>query len=277
MHARVKLAIITALSLAALTFGNGLVASASTAHHQTAAPRLSLKTSGYLTVGTDATYPPMESNSSGKIVGADVDLANALARAMGLKGAIMVNHVFDTIIPALLVRHQFDVIMSSMNDTPARRAEGLDFVDYMRASEAILVRSSSSIHAKSYAGLCGHSVSVERGTTEQDGLNAANKKCKKSIDIHVFGADTDAYQAFNSGHVDAYTGDLPVVANYVSLSHGRYRMAGKAFAAGENYGIGFPKAQHAMKTALKNALHKIMRSGKYRHLLQKWHVGGAAL
>jgi polar amino acid transport system substrate-binding protein len=271
------MAIITALSLAMLTLGNGLVASASTLRHQSAAQKLSLKTNGYLTVGTDATYPPMESNSNGKIVGADVDLANALARAMGLKGAIMVNHVFDTIIPAMLVRHQFDAIMSSMNDTPARRGEGVAFVDYMRASEAILVRSSSSIHTNSYAGLCGHSVAVERGTTEQDGLDAANKKCKKSIDIHVLGADTDAYQAFNSGHVDAYTGDLPVAANYVALSHGRYRLAGKAFAAGEDYGIGLPKAEHALKVALKNALRKIKQSGKYRHILQKWHVSGAAL
>lgn len=238
---------------------------------------LSLIHPGYLTVGSDTTYPPMEStdpNHPGRYVGADVDLAAALARAMGLKGATIVNNSFDSIIPALQ-RHKFDVIMSSMNDTPERR-KVIAFVDYMRSSEGIVVKKSSSIRGDSYAAVCGHSISVERGTTELDGLNAENKRCKSKITIKTFTADTDAFQAFASGHTEAYTGDLPVCALYVK-QRPVLRLAGKPFGAGEDYGIGLPKDAYSLKAALQRGLKKIRASGLYRQILNTWGVGGAGI
>jgi len=216
----------------------------------------------------------MESILNGNAVGADVDLGNALARVMGLKGAKFVSNDFNTIIPSMLIRHKFDVIMSSMNDNPERRKSVL-FVDYMRSSQAILVRSSSSIHGNSYAAVCGHSIAVESGTTELDGLNAQNKKC--SISIKVFTHDTDAYQAFNSRHTEAYTGDLPVVALYVKNSGGNFRMAGKPFAAGEDYGIAMPRNAFKLRNAISQALRKIRANGQYTRILKKWGVSGGSL
>jgi polar amino acid transport system substrate-binding protein len=243
------------------------------ARHVQAGSNLNLINAGFLTVGSDTTYPPMESFANGKYVGADVDLADALAHAMGLKGAKIVNNSFDTIIPALTIRHRFDVIMSSMNDTPERR-KTIMFVDYMKAAEAILVRTSSSIRGNSYAALCGHSVSVESSTTELDGLNAQKKKC--SISVKIFTKDTDAYQAFASRHTEAYTGDLPVVALYVKQGGGSIRMAGKAFAAGEFYGIGMAKNANNLRRAIRQALQKIRANGQYKSILHKWGVFGAA-
>jgi polar amino acid transport system substrate-binding protein len=218
----------------------------------------------------------MESVSkSGQYVGADIDLAEALARAMGLRGAVIVNNSFDTIQPALF-RHKFDVIMSSMSDTPARRQK-IAFVDYMRGDEAIVVRKSSGIHANSYAGMCGHSVSVESATTELDGLNAANAHCAKKINIKQFKFDTDAFQAFMSGHADAYTGDYVVAAQYVASHPAALRLAGKSFSAGGPYGIGLLKTNHALKAALTRALASIKASGKYMQILKKWNIAAAAL
>lgn len=237
---------------------------------------LKLVNAGYLTVGTDASYPPMESGTVGHYFGADIDLARALAKAMGLKGARIINNAFDTIIPAMAVRHKFDVIMSSMSDTPLRR-QTISFVDYMRANEGILVRSSSTVHANSYSGLCGMTVSVQSGTTELDGLHAANAKCAKKIGIKVFTQDTAAYQALVSRHADAYTSDLPVVALYVKDGHGAFRLAGKSFGAGGDYGIGLQKNNPGLKVALTRAVSKIRANGQYRRILNKWGVNGASL
>lgn len=237
---------------------------------------LKLISPGYLTVGSDTTYPPMESadpNHPGQYVGADIDLAQALAKAMGLKGAKIKNNSFDTIIPALQ-RKNFDVIMSSMNDTP-ERAKVIAFVNYMRSSQAILVRKSSGIHADSYAQVCGKTVAVQSGTTELDGLLKANTgSCK--ITIKQFKADTDAFQAFNAGHADAYTGDLPVVALYAKEHSSKFVEAGKPFAAGEDYGIGLLKTNPGLKQALQSALDTIKTNGQYKQILDKWGVGGAA-
>jgi polar amino acid transport system substrate-binding protein len=190
---------------------------------------------------------------------------------------VIVTNTFDTLIPVMLTRHKFDVIMSSMNDRPDRRKLGVNFVDYMRASESILVKKSSSIHANNYAGLCGHIVSVERGTTEQDGITVANKKCKNKITAKLYAQDSDAYNAFAAGHADAYTSDYPVIAQYIRLHPGQYRTAGTAFGATEDYGIAIPKKNTALFTAVKRAYAKIRANGQYKKILKRWDVQGAAL
>jgi polar amino acid transport system substrate-binding protein len=273
-----KIALVATLGLVTLLSANS-VPGAQAAGHATRVPAAMLIKSGYLTVGSDTSYPPMESRDpeSLKFVGADVDLANALAHAMGLKGAIIVSNIFDTLIPVMLSRHKFDVIMSSMNDRADRRKLGVRFVDYLRASEAILVKKTSSVHANNYSGICGQSISVERGTTEQDGITAANKKCKSKINVKLFATDSDAYNAFASGHVNLYSSDYPVIVQYVHQHSGQYRTAGNAFGATEDYGIAIPKSNTALFNAVKRALAKIKANGQYKQILKKWNVQGAAL
>lgn len=244
------------------------------------AKSLGLISPGVFTVGSDTTYPPMEyknPNNPSQSVGADVALAGALGKAMGLSGAKIVSAPFDTIITSLKDK-RFDAVMSSMNHTPDR-AKQVDFVDYMTASVGILVPKSSSIHANNYKALCGKTVSVERGTTELDGLNAANKTCAPKIHILSFTADTDAFQALAAGHSDAYTGDYPVVRHYASDPRygGKYRAAGAAFATGENYGIAIRKGDTALRTAIEKALAKIRASGQYIKILKTWGVSDASL
>lgn len=281
MRPRIHVLLVIGLCGAALCGGLAgprALASAPKAQHTAAGAALQLIHPGYLTVGSDTTYPPMESsdpNHPGTYIGADIDLADALAKAMGLKGAKIVVNIFDTIIPALQ-RHKFDVIMSSMNDTPAR-SKVIAFVDYMRASEGIVVKKSSSIHTNSYSGICGHAISVQSGTVELDGLNAANKSCSSKITIKQFAKDTDAFQAFASGHTEAYTGDLPVAAYYIKQHPSALRLAGLPFGAGENYGIGLLKNSHGLKPAIRRALAKIRANGQYNRILNRWGVGGAGI
>src|SRR5689334_3439481 len=68
-----------------------------------------LKSKGELTLGTDPTYAPMESVASdGKTIeGADVDLANAFFKELGLKVHI-VKASFDGIIPGLKNSAKYD-------------------------------------------------------------------------------------------------------------------------------------------------------------------------
>lgn len=272
---------VSALFFASVAVGVDRAAAQSVRSGHALAPvRLSLVHPGVLSVGTDASYPPMESSNvhrPGTYVGADIDLAGALAKAAGIKSTRIVDTAFDSIIPALQ-RGNFDIIMSSMNDTPARRKQ-ITFIDYMRlrAAESILVPKSSSLHAGGYAGLCGHSVSVESGTVELDGLNAANKSCSSKIDIHSYSQDTAAFQALASGHVDAYTTDLPVALYYAKNYKQAIRFAGKSFGSGAYYGIGILKRAKALKATLAHALNVIRHNGVYLKILRHYGLGATAL
>jgi polar amino acid transport system substrate-binding protein len=266
------------LTLAMLTAGLSVSSAAASSAHKSSAAKLSLVNKGYLTFGTDATYPPMESinSNNNKFVGADIDLGTAIAKKLHLKAKFL-NITFAALIPDLTGRHPFDAIISSMNDTPSRRALGVSFVDYLKAVEAIVVLKSSNIHVNGYSKMCGLSISVEKGTTEADGLNAANAHCKNKIKISQTDTDTAAFQDFASRHVQAYTTDLPVAALYVSQSGGKYRLAGKPIKTGARYGIGMPKKQTALYNAVKGAFKSVRASGEYLRIMKKWGVAGGVI
>lgn len=82
---------------------------------------------GELRVGLEAGYGPFEMvDQNGDFSGFDVDLANEIAKAMGVN-LVIVNTPWDGIIDALL-SNAFDIIISSMSITPEREIR-VDFTD----------------------------------------------------------------------------------------------------------------------------------------------------
>lgn len=227
---------------------------------------------GYLTVGTDATGPPMESRRNGRYRGADIDLADALSRTLNLHGVKIVDRPFNTLIQALQHR-QFDVIISSMNDTAGRR-EIIYFVDYMRADEAIVVRKNSLIYATSYGWLCGRSVGVYEGSVEWEQLEAASARCHKPILIRA-STGNPFKQFFLTRQTEAYTADLTEAVLELK-GYPDLRLAGPPIESGENYGIGVAPSNQSLRQALVDAISRIMSTGEYERILDRWGVGNAA-
>lgn len=70
---------------------------------------------------TEASYPPFESmDANNKIVGFDVDLANALCKEIDAS-CTFTNQAFDSLIPSLKFR-RFDAVMAGMDITPERES-----------------------------------------------------------------------------------------------------------------------------------------------------------
>ena len=127
-------------------------------------------TAGTLSVATDASYAPMEyvEDGSTDIIGADVDLANALGQVMGLKADVQ-NAGFDAIIPGL-ASGKYDIGMSSFTDTKEREAT-VDFVTYFEAGTSFFGKKGGPA-PNDLAALCGLTVAVEKGTIQADDANA---------------------------------------------------------------------------------------------------------
>ncbi len=90
-----------------------------------------IKSSGKLIVGVNVPYTPNEfKDPSGKIIGFDVDLMNAIASTLGLTADYR-EADFAKIIPAIQ-GGTFNVGMSSFTDTKEREAS-VDFVTYFSA------------------------------------------------------------------------------------------------------------------------------------------------
>src|SRR5207247_6140368 len=137
----------------------------------------------------EATYAPNEfiGKNGHTVEGMDADLAQALAQVMGLKAKV-VNATFDSIIPGLAA-HKYDLGMSSFTDTKERE-KTVDFVTYFSAGTSFYVKAQGGPTINSLADLCGHTVAVEKGTTQADDSTAQGKKCKaagkKGVNVLVF-------------------------------------------------------------------------------------------
>jgi polar amino acid transport system substrate-binding protein len=237
-----------------------------------------IRNKGSLTVGSDATYAPMEFiASNGKtVIGVDADLAKALGTVMGLKLKV-VNATFATIIPGL-TSGKYDVGMSSFTDTKARQ-KVVDFVTYFSAGTSFYVKASGGPNITGLSSLCGKTVGVEKGTTEQADATAQSGKCTKNgkpaVKVSGFDTQAEANVAVASGRAQVGMADSPVAAYIVKQSHGQFKLAGKSYGTAP-YGIALPK-HNGMAKPMLAAVKYLMKQGTYKKILHKWGVQGGAI
>ena len=121
-----------------------------------------IKSSGKLIVGVNVPYTPNEfKDPSGKIIGFDVDLMNAIASTLGLTAEYR-EADFAKIIPSIQ-GGTFNVGMSSFTDTKERE-QTVDFVTYFSAGSLWAKPKGSTIDP---ANACGKKVAVQATTTQE--------------------------------------------------------------------------------------------------------------
>jgi len=231
-------------------------------------PPPNIKAAGKIVYCSDITYPPEEFYQGSTPAGSDIDIGTAVAKLMGVKASFK-NTTFDSIIAALKTK-KCDAIISGMNDTPKRRKQ-VDFVDYLKVGQSLMVKKGNPEHITTLASLSGKKVSVESGTTNRDFLAAQSSKLvkegKSGINIVTFPKDTDAAAALKAGRVDAYFGDSPVVVYYASKD--------KSFAVGGSpidpipIGIAIRKGD-PLKAATQQAINQLYANGTVKKIVAKW-------
>jgi polar amino acid transport system substrate-binding protein len=204
----------------------------------------------------------------------DPDMVKALAGVMGLKAQV-VNSTFEAIIPGLAAG-RYDVGASSFTDTKERE-KTVDFVTYLRVGEAFLSKANGGPKLNTLGELCGHTVSVEKGTTELEDAEKQNKKCKaagKPIKLLVFPGQNDANLALSSGRSEVDFADSPIIAYQVRKLGVQVRSSAPFGIAPE--GLALPKGNGMAKPMLE-ALKVLIANGTYMTILKKWEIQAAAI
>jgi len=234
-----------------------------------------IKSSGKLVVGVNIPYTPNEfKDPSGKIIGFDVDLMNAVASTLGLTADYR-EADFAKIIPSIQ-GGTFDVGMSSFTDTKERE-KSVDFVTYASAGILWAQRPDNPVDPKN---ACGKKVSVQATTTEEtDELPAKNKACtdagKPPIQIVPFDGQDAATNAVVLGQVDAMSADSPVTLYAIKQSNGKLTQAGEVADAAP---YGWPVAKGSpLAQSLQQALEHLIASGAYKQIAGNWGVEKAMI
>ncbi|WNI22494.1 ABC transporter substrate-binding protein [Streptomyces sp. ITFR-16] len=249
-----------------------------------------IKSKGVIKVGSDIAYPPVEfKDKSGKTVGIDPDLADALGKELGVEFQFE-NGTFDTLITGLRSK-RYDLAMSAMTDTKDRQegidpetkkkvGEGVDFIDYFTAGVSIYTKKGDDQGIKTWADLCGKKIAVQRNTVSHDLAKAESKKCTggKKIAIEAYDNDLEAQTRLRSGGADAGSSDFPVAAYAVKTSGGGkdFQIVGDQVEAAP-YGIAVAKGNDQLTKAVKAAMDAIIKSGEYEKIIAKWGVEAGAV
>jgi polar amino acid transport system substrate-binding protein len=200
----------------------------------------------------------------------------AIGSLMGLKVDVK-NVTFDSIIPGLAAG-KYDVGASSFTDTKERE-KTVDFVTYFTAGESFFTKASGGTTINGLSGLCGHTVAVEKGTTEESDATSQSAKCTKAgkpkVTVLSFPDQNGANLALASGRAQLGFADSPPAEYQVKKSNGEFKLVGASI---ENapYGLAVAKNSGLTKPILA-ALQELMKNGQYKSILTHWGIQAGAI
>ncbi|MFF5565305.1 ABC transporter substrate-binding protein [Streptomyces sp. NPDC012623] len=237
-------------------------------------PPENLASSGTLTYGTAASFPPFESQGTGgRLQGFDIDMIAALSASMGLKPKAL-DIDFDGLIPALSGKRT-DVINSAMYITPEREKQ-VDFVPYLVIGETLLTpKGNPKKISRVPEDLSGRTVAVTRGAIGETYMNAYNKELKQrgraEMKIMSLPNNQDAMLAVQSGRADAFDTSTPGAAATLAATKGTFTLAA-TFKNETKIGIAVRKGDTSTRTAITEALQRYVSSGAYAKLLATYEL-----
>jgi polar amino acid transport system substrate-binding protein len=238
-----------------------------------ASPTVTSPVKGSFKYCNDPTFPPMESKTtSGKPVGFDIDLANAIAKLWRVK-ASFVGTAFTGLLPALAA-HKCHVVLSGIFITPDRTAK-FPAVAYMRTHRALIVQSGNPKHIKGPNDLSGKNVAVQSGTKYEQYLKDLNDQFKAAgkaqMNLNSYPGDTDAIAQLLIGRADAVlTQDTE--AAYQKRQHPGKLAIGYLFPESDTFGIYYRKSDAKLGKALKASIVALKKNGTLKRLAAKWQI-----
>lgn len=255
-----------------------LVASATLAAQAQTLPERIAKTKT-IKIAVNAIYPPMEYKDpeSGKLIGFDVDLGNALAKELGVTLEWQ-EAAFEQLIPSLQTG-RVDMILSGLNDRPARR-ETMDFVDYLNSGVQFYTLASRSA-VNQPLDLCGKTVGTSRSTAFPAEIKTwSDANCvaagKPAITVEGTSDNAAARAQLKQERFEGGAQGSETVPYAMTLEPGVYKPLGAPFG-GAQQGIAFAKADTQLRDAVLVAFKKLIADGSYAAIVAKWKLQASAV
>ena len=243
--------------IAAAVFG--LVAGGASAHEEKS-----------VRIGTEGAYPPFNSiDPSGKLIGFDIDIANALCKAAHFKCEFVIQD-WDGMIPGLLAK-KYDAIIASMSITEERKKK-VDFTGKYYNTPAKFIAPKGKNYTITPEGLAGMSVAVQRATTHENFL----RDNFPGLDIRVYATQDEANADLVSGRVDlGHADSVALMEGFINTDAGKdFEFVGPDFNVpqwhGTGAGIAVRKGSDELRMALDKAIDQIRADGTYQKINAKY-------
>ncbi len=237
-----------------------------------------IKEAGVVRVALDVPYVPMEFRDpeTGELTGFDVELAKAMAEALGVKIEYQ-EGAFETLTPALQ-SERVDMIMSGFYDRPARR-EYFDFINYLAAGGQFFA-STSREDLKESKDFCGKTVSTIRATSYPEAMATFSTEVCVPAGLEPIKVveESDVPQMLinvKTGRVDGAMQGLESIPAYMATEPNTYKPVGEPVGSAL-MGMAFNKKDTVLRDAFVHALKAKIADGTYDKLIEKYQLGLSA-
>ena len=225
-----------------------------------------IRARGELTWGADEQggepYVFEDRARGGALVGFEVDLADALARALGVRARFVQND-WATLIPSL-ERGTFDVALNGIEVTPALEARVAFSRPYYRFAEQLVARRGDG-RVRDLASLAGLRVGTLASSLSWELARKAGANA-----IPYEGVD-EPFVDLAHGRIDAVLLDDIIVARYAARHP---TLAVVADVAEGSYAIAMRPQDGELRQAIDRALGAELASGAWRRTLARWQIDG---
>lgn len=219
---------------------------------------------GYLTMATNAEFPPYEFYDGGTVVGIDAEVAAAIAAKLGLELKIE-DMEFNSVIPAVQ-SGKADIGMAGLTVREDRQAV-VDFSDsYATGVQVIIVPEGSPIASvQDLTDNVGtYHVGVQLATTGD--IYCSDDLGEENVERYPKGAD--AIMALTSNKIDCVVIDNEPAKAFVKANPG-LKILDTEYA-NEDYAIITNKDNTPLAEAVNKALKELIDDGTVQQIIDKY-------
>jgi len=253
------------------TVGTGLVACAGTTENKTSETKTTKSTldKEELVVGFDDTFVPMGfKDESGKVVGFDIELAEAVTKKLNKK--VKFQPINWSMKETELNNGNIDLIWNGYSISDERKQKVEFSKPYLNNKQVIVTLADSKINAK--ADLAGKKVGAQNESTAVDAVEA-DANLLKSLDsgkLVTFKDNNDALMDLEAKRLDAIVVD-EILARYYMKARGqeKYKILSEDFGS-EQYGVGIKKGDTKFVEAFNKAYDEVVADKTATEISKKW-------
>ena len=209
-----------------------------------------------------APFVEADPNDPMQVRGFDVEVAEEIAKGLGRKPEFV--QVAFASIDQSVARGDFDIGLSGVEDTPARRAALAATIPYYEFREVITVREADRDRFRTMADLKGRRVGTLGGTIAYEILLRSPVKAVSYDD------DVHPYEDLANGRLDAVLLDNIIAARAMKRTPGLYTHD-QAVEVGYYIGV-LAQGNTALRDQVDEVLKARMRDGTLKRIYRKWGI-----
>lgn len=222
-------------------------------------------------IGFDNTFVPMGfQDKSGKNIGFDIDLANAVFEKYGIK--VEWQAINWDLKETELKNGNIDLIWNGYSKTEERESVVQFTKQYMVNEQVIVAKKSKNI--KSISQLKDKVLGAQNGSSGYDTFNEKPEVLKNIVKNN----DATQYESFNEALIDLENDRIDallidrVYANYYLKQQNKlddYSILNAGYES-EAFAVGARKADITLVNKINEAFYELYKTGKFQEVSKKW-------